>query len=151
MKLNDVEQRSDLEVIIKKFYERVLVDPIIGFIFVNIVKVDLETHLPVIINFWSDVLFKQPLLNNKDSNNKLYQGNLLNKHLQVHSLIALKPGHFTRWLYLFNEAVDENYSGENSELIKERAEAIAQSISAAITEQKKSSMKLVLPKVEKLL
>ena len=146
MNLKDVEQRADIEIIVEKFYERILADPIIGFIFVDIVKIDLVSHLPLIVNFWSDVLFHKPLPVKKGGSKTLYEGNVLNKHLQVNSLVALKPGHFTRWLYLFNQVIEQRFSGNNSELMMARAELIAQSISAAITNQKKSSMNLVLPK-----
>ena len=146
MNLKDVEHRADIEIIVEKFYEQVLADPIIGFIFVDIVKIDLASHLPLIVNFWSDVLFHKPLPDKKDGSKTLYKGNVLNKHLQVNSLVALKPGHFTRWLYLFNQVIKQRFLGKNSELMMARAELIAQSISAAITNQKKSAMNLVLPK-----
>jgi hemoglobin len=70
----------------------------------------------------------------------------LQKHLAVNKLVSLKPGHFTRWLYLFSKSIDQLKQGSNAELMKARAELIAKSISAAITEQKKSQMTLVLPK-----
>ena len=149
MKLNDVEQRADLELIIKEFYDRILVDPIIGFIFVDVVKIDLASHLPLIVNFWFDVIFNNNSLDKKNKAANLYHGNVLQKHLEIHSLVTLKSGHFTRWLYLFNIVIDANYSGRNSELMKDRAELIAKSISAAISDQKKSSMNLVLPKTRK--
>ncbi|MFT4629611.1 MAG: hemoglobin [Arenicella sp.] len=139
---NDVQNRAALEAIIRLFYKRMLQDPIVGFIFVDVVKIDLETHLPVIVDFWFDILFKAE----QSPQQTLYRGNTLQKHLAVNELVSIKPGHFTRWLYLFSNAVDELNQGSNAELMKARAELIAKSISAAITNQKKSQMKLVLPK-----
>jgi hemoglobin len=142
MTSNDVENAADLEAIVRLFYERMLKDPIIGFIFVDVVKIELETHLPVIVDFWFDVLFKA----RQSPPITRYRGNTLQKHLAVNKLVSLKPGHFTRWLYLFSKSIDQLKQGSNAELMKARAELIAKSISAAITEQKKSQMTLVLPK-----
>jgi hemoglobin len=142
MNNNDVQNRADIETIVGLFYERMLQDPIVGFIFVDVVKIDLETHLPVIVDFWFDILFKAA----QSPPQTLYRGNTLQKHLEVDELVSIKPGHFTRWLYLFSNTIDKLNQGSNAELMKARAELIAKSISAAITDQKKSQMKLVLPK-----
>jgi hemoglobin len=142
MNSNDVENAADLEAIVRLFYERMLKDPIIGFIFVDVVKIELETHLPVIVDFWFDVLFKA----RQSPPRTLYRGNTLQKHLAVNELVSLKPGHFTRWLYLFSKSIDQLNQGSNAELMKARAVLIAKSISATITDQKKSQMTLVLPK-----
>ena len=134
MSKKDVLERADIEDIVKRFYEVMLKDPIVGFIFTDVAKVHLEEHLPIIVDFWSDVVFKQ----------KLYQGNSLQKHLDIHQKMPLKPGHFTRWLYLFDKAVNERHQGENTCLMIERAELVAKSISAAIVKAKRSDMKLRL-------
>lgn len=131
----DVIARADLEQIVQRFYEQVLEDPIIGFIFTDVAKIQLEEHLPIIVDFWHDALFK----------GKLYRGNALQKHLQLNQLIGLRPGHFTRWLYLFHAAVDEHHSGDNADQMKKRAMLVADAISSAIGERKKGQVPLVLP------
>ena len=131
----DVLARADLEQIVQRFYANMLADPIIGFIFTDVAKIQLEQHLPIIVNFWHDVLFK----------GKLYRGNALQKHLQLNQLINLKPGHFTRWLFLFHAAVDEQHAGDNAEKMKQRATLVADAISSAIGERKKGQVPLVLP------
>jgi hemoglobin len=134
MVVKDVLQRSDIEDIVTRFYEVMLKDPIVGFIFTNVANINLQQHLPIIVDFWDDSLFRQ-------SN---YSGNTLQKHLDIHQKMPLQPGHFTRWLYLFSKAVDQSHAGENAELMKLRAELVAKSISAAIVKRKRSDMKLVL-------
>ncbi len=131
----DVLARTDIEQIVQRFYARMLEDSIIGFIFTDVAKIQLEQHLPIIVDFWHDVLFK----------GKLYRGNALQKHLQLNQLISLKPGHFTRWLSLFHAAVDEHHTGENADKMKQRAELVADAISSAIGERKKGEVRLVLP------
>jgi len=138
--LKDVSNRADIEEIVAQFYDLALKDPIIGFIFTDIAKIELEHHLPVIVNFWCDSMFKE--------NN--YTGNPLAKHLEISDKMPLRAGHFTRWLYLFNKVIDERFAGVLAENMKQRAEMIAKSISAAITDQKRSEMNLTLPKATEI-
>ncbi|MEM7360623.1 MAG: group III truncated hemoglobin [Pseudomonadota bacterium] len=132
----DVENRDDVSLIVADFYAEMLLDPIIGYIFTDVAKIDLESHLPIITDFWADVLFKQ----------KKYRNNTLQKHLDLHQKIPLTPGHFTRWLYLFNRAVDANFAGTRADTMKQRAELVAEAISAAIAQRKKGEMTLSLEK-----
>jgi len=138
--LKDVSNRADIEKIVATFYDAVLKDPIVGFIFTDIAKINLEHHLPIIVNFWSDSLFRE----------QSYHGNPLKKHLEISQQLPLKPGHFTRWLYLFDKAVDGNFVGKNANTMKSRAEMVAKSFSAAITDQKKRDMNLTLPKAKEI-
>ena len=138
--IKDVTTRADIEEIVARFYDAMLKDPIVGFIFTDIVKIDLEHHLPIIVNFWADSLFKE----------SQYKGNPLRKHLDINEKLPLKPGHFTRWLYLFEKAVDENHKGNNAQEMKRRAEMVAKSFSAAITDQKRNDMNLTLPKAKEI-
>jgi len=116
--LKDVSNRADIEEIVAQFYQQVLKDPIVGFIFTDIAKIHLETHLPIIVDFWSDSLFRE----------NTYKGNPLQTHLELSEKMALRAGHFTRWLYLFNKTIDALHEGENAEKMKERAEMVAKSI-----------------------
>ena len=134
MTKNDVQNRSDIDNIVVRFYDAMLKDSIIGFIFTDVIKIELEHHLPIIVDFWEDSLFRS----------KSYTGNTLQKHLDVSAKIPLKPGHFTRWLFLFKQAVDANHAGKNADAMKYRAEMVAKAISASISDQKKADMKLVL-------
>ena len=138
--IKDVTTRADIEEIIARFYDAMLKDNIVGFIFTDIVKINLEHHLPIIVDFWADSLFKE----------NRYQGNPLKKHLDINEKLPLKPGHFTRWLYLFEKAVDESHQGANANDMKRRAEMVAKSFSAAITDQKRKDMSLTLPKAKEI-
>ncbi len=134
MSKKDVLQRSDIEDIVARFYAVTLKDPIVGFIFTDVAQINLEHHLPIIVNFWSDVVFKE----------HNYSGNTLQKHIDVHRKMSLRTGHFTRWLFLFNKAVEEFHSGENARLMMSRAELVAKSIAAALVNGKRADMNLVL-------
>ena len=148
MNENDVHSRADIEQIVERFYADVLNDPIIGFIFTEIAKIELQAHLPLIVDFWCDVVLRQNIGAGNAVKKKRYAGNVLRKHLELNEIIALKPGHFTRWLYLFEKAVRAGFHGPKANLMMKRAEVVAQSISAALTDRKKSAMHLTLPKTE---
>jgi hemoglobin len=132
----DVTDRSDIEDIVARFYNAMLKDPIVGFIFTDVAKIQLDQHLPIIVDFWSDSLFRE-------SN---YTGNPLQAHMDIHQKIPLRPGHFTRWLFLFEKAVNESHDGVNARRMIDRAELVAKSISAALVKSKRGEMNLVLPK-----
>src|SRR3954465_10620287 len=53
---HDIETRADCERLVRAFYGRALTDPIIGFIFVDVAKLDLEAHVPRIASFWETIL-----------------------------------------------------------------------------------------------
>ena len=140
MSKNDVIARADIEDIVERFYAAVLDDPIIGFIFTDVAKIELEHHLPIIVNFWADNLFKFKEIAKEHQ----YAGNPLQKHLEVHNKLPLRPGHFTRWLFLFNKAVDAKHQGPQADAMKARAEQVGKSISAALVKGKRGDMNLVL-------
>jgi hemoglobin len=112
MAKTDIISRKDLELIVNTFYERVKKDPEIGFMFSH---VDWEKHLPVMYDFWDNVLFH--------SGN--YSGNPMTKHMMAHNRNPMTQEHFEHWLLLFFETIDGLYSGKNSKLLKERAKSIA--------------------------
>ena len=115
--MKDIETRSDIEELISKFYEKMLKDPIIGFIFTDIAKIDLDEHLSIICDFWETILFTRPVYKRGPE--------VMNVHHELNKKIPLKKGHFTRWLFLFSTTVDELFEGERAEKAKERADSIA--------------------------
>ncbi len=113
--MNDIENRQDLEILLSKFYSKLLSDETISYIFTNIAKIDLELHLPKIIDFWNLSLF----------GNGDYSNNVMKIHLDLNAEEKLNESHFKTWLNHFYIAVDENFSGKNAEIIKTKALSIA--------------------------
>ena len=121
----DIANRSDIEQFIKSFYDKVLKDETIGFIFTDIAKVNWEKHLPIMYDFWENVIF----FTGK------YSGDPMNVHTNLNNLIELKPIHFKEWTLLFNQTIDELFSGENAERAKQRAMSIATIMQVKLFEQ----------------
>ena len=113
--MTDIRTREDIHHLMKKFYEKAIPDPQIGYFFTDIAKLDLEAHLPVITNFWEMVVF----------GTRTYNNNVMTIHQHLHRLAPINEIHFARWLTLFSETVDELFAGNHAELIKQRALSIA--------------------------
>ncbi len=117
--MKDIETRQDIEDLMKAFYSKALSDEVIGYIFTDIAKLDLEHHLPIIVDFWEMVLFQTVNFQEK------YGRSPMQVHLKLNEKSPLKKEHFARWLKLFNETIDTNHIGERADLAKMRAVSIA--------------------------
>jgi hemoglobin len=106
--LHDIVQREDIKTLVDKFYEKAKTDALLGPVFSN---VDWPHHLPIMYDFWSSMLL----------GDQTYRGNPLQRHLPL----AIDKNHFSQWLALFTQTVDENFTGEKAEEIKTRAQSIA--------------------------
>ena len=116
--MQDINQRKDLDLLVAEFYKKVLVDEKIAPVFIGKVKIDWTTHLPIICDFWENLLW----------GGKKYQDNLMQKHLDFNKKIPLTSLHLERWLLHWNTTLTENFSGKNTEEVKERAVIIGRLI-----------------------
>lgn len=121
----DIETPADIDRLIETFYARVLTDPIIGFFFTDIARIDLQKHLPIISAFWQLQLL-----------GKLgYKGQTFAAHKAIHERAALTADHFHRWLYLFEGTLDELFAGPRADTAKQRAKTIARSMLRGLASQ----------------
>jgi hemoglobin len=120
---HDIEDRIDVELFVNLFYDKVKLDPVIGFIFNNVAKVNWTNHLPVMYDFWENIIF----LTGK------YSGNPMSAHLHLNGKVPLAKDHFKRWLELFTQTIDELFEGKKAELTKEKAASIATIMETKIT------------------
>lgn len=111
----DLECRADVELLVQRFYESVKKDVTIGYIFNDVIKVNWQQHLPVMYNFWENVLFYTGG----------YEGNPMKIHQHLHRMMPLTAEHFERWNELFRQSVDELFEGTKARLAKERAVSIS--------------------------
>lgn len=112
----DIAHRADIERLINTFYDKVKDDLVLGPIFNDIAQVDWPKHLPVMYNFWEFLLL----------GGTQYQGNPIQKHVDLHAVHPLTAEHFDRWLLLFQTSVDELFAGQVADDAKFRAYAIAE-------------------------
>lgn len=120
--LADIETRDDCEQLVRAFYSRALSDPIIGYLFTDVAKLDLEAHVPRITSFWETILLGA----------QTYGGGAFRPHLELHVKAPLQRGHFERWLHLWGLTVDELFSGPRAELAKAHAQRVARAFAARL-------------------
>ena len=111
----DIEDRADCERLVRAFYGRALTDPIIGWIFTDVARLDLDAHVPTIASFWETILLGA----------RSYAGGVFAPHAALHARVRLRAGHFDRWLALWRSTVDELFAGERAELAKAHALRVA--------------------------
>jgi len=114
-----LETRTDIEELVDKFYDKVVIDDTIGFFFTDIAQIDLKKHLPKMYNFWESILL----------GNSVYDGNPMRVHFPLNHVVALEEHHFDRWLALWQETLEENFEGQNVATALLRAQNIARIMS----------------------
>lgn len=107
----DIKNRNDIEKLINTFYGKIKTDIKISYFFTDVAKVNWEEHLPKMYDFWENIMFSKGN----------YTGNPMTKHKELHQKSEMKEAHFKHWNALFNETVDELFTGEKAEEIKQRA------------------------------
>jgi hemoglobin len=111
----DIENRDDCERLVRAFYGRALHDPMIGYLFTDVAKLDLEAHVPVLTSFWDTLLLGA----------KTYEASAFDPHARLHQMSELRAGHFERWLAIWYQTVDELFAGPRAELAKAHAFRLA--------------------------
>jgi hemoglobin len=106
--MKEIQSKNDIVLLVDSFYEKVRKDELLAPIFAHL---DWPKHMPTMYNFWASLLL----------GDNSYQGNPFQKHIHL----KIDTRHFSQWLVLFHQTVDENFEGENAVEIKSRAENIA--------------------------
>lgn len=109
--MKDIETAVDIQHLVDSFYDGVRQDATLGPVFNNIIGDDWSHHLPVLYSFWSMVLL----------GTGGYTGQVIAKHIVVHQQMPLSEAHFSRWLQLWEETLDQNFSGPRAGEARKRA------------------------------
>ena len=125
---NDITTREDIELLMNNFYEKLLSDEAISYIFTDVAKLDIKTHIPVIADFWESVLL----------NKNVYHNNTMKIHLDLNDKTPLLSSHFDVWLKHFTATVDELFEGNIALLAKQRATSVATVMKIKIAQKSKS-------------
>ncbi len=120
----DIENRTDIELLVNTFYTKVIADNKLGYIFNDVALVNWSTHFLIMYDFWENVILFTGS----------YEGNPVNLHKHLHHIQPLDKTHFNRWNKLFLDTVNELFEGSKADLAKERALSISGIISKKILE-----------------
>ena len=111
--MHDIRNDEDITKLVYTFYDKVQQDERLGYIFNDFAKVDWDKHLPRMVDFWSNLLFRTGR----------YKGRPFRQHLPL----PVERADFGRWYGLFEETVHELFAGENADYAREMAAKIASS------------------------
>lgn len=114
-RMKDIETRTDIELLVNTFYDKVKVDPTIGHIFNEVVNVDWNTHLPKMYTFWETLIF----------GTASFKGNPMRTHKELSWRTHMGEQEFDSWLALWTQTIDENFKGIRADETKQRGKNIA--------------------------
>jgi hemoglobin len=111
-----------IERLVRVFYGRARLDPLIGPVFEAQVH-DWDVHIWQICDFWSSVMLKS--------------GRYRGQPMVAHMPLPVGTPHFDRWLEIFTETAREIYPPVAAAQFIERAHRIAESLELGIASQKR--------------
>jgi hemoglobin len=112
--LRDIENRDDIVQLVTAFYGTLFDDPVLGPIFRDVAKVNLDRHIPTFADFWENLLFQTGA----------YRGGLMAAHIRVHLLERLSTHHLQRWLDTWETTIDEQFAGPRANHAKVQASRV---------------------------
>jgi hemoglobin len=119
--VTDIETLADVELLVRRFYQVAIPDPLLGRVFEDF-GVDWSAHIPKLVDFWASRLLGRAG----------YVGNAVGAHRPVVERCGAGGAELERWLELWRETVDDLFAGETAELAKARAALAGQAIATLI-------------------
>lgn len=120
----DIETREDIANLMRAFYGSMFKDEEMGPIFIDIAKMDLEAHIPVMCDFWELQLFQK----------SGYRGGMMMHHFRLNMQIPLEHHHFMRWMDYWESTLDEMFAGPRATWAKTVAARVARNMSQRLDE-----------------
>ena len=130
MTKQDLDQRDNIEKLVRTFYGRVRQDELLGPFFNGTITTEeaWESHYDLLISFWElNLLGKQG-----------FDGNPAQAHHGVdkHFRNSISTAHFDRWVALWSTAIDELFEGEMAEKAKTKAAGMAKGMYKKILDKR---------------
>ncbi len=107
----DIASIDDIKLLVDNFYGKIRVDSLLGGIFNGVIKDCWAAHLEKMYNFWQTVLLDE----------HTYYGSPFPPHAQL----PVQQKHFNAWLRLWNETIDEHFTGIKADEAKWRGDKMA--------------------------
>lgn len=110
----DLDSEAEIAEMVRRFYQAVAQDDLLGPVFNDVAQVDWATHLPKLTAFWCRALIGQAG----------YVGNPYRAHQQVSDRSPFTAAHFERWLELFADTLS-GWEGPNVDRALDVAQRVA--------------------------
>jgi hemoglobin len=111
----DLDTPGAIDAFVDRFYERVLVDPLLAPIFLEVARIDPAAHLPRIKAYWRKMLLGDPS----------YRRHMMQLHRKVDARSPLRGTHYARWLALFESTLDDGFAGPGADRARMLARRVA--------------------------
>jgi hemoglobin len=118
MNLRCIDSREEVDFLVRRFYERVRNDVMLGPVFNEIVR-DWETHLVHLADFWEMILLQTGPGGGKFNPTRVH------KEVDAKMNFSIKQAHFENWLELWFSTIDSFFEGEVALYAKEHARRMA--------------------------
>lgn len=118
----DLDNPAAIGSFVRRFYSQLLADPQLAPIFLDVARIDIDHHLPLIEAFWRKLLLGE----------KSYDRHMMNIHRAVHQRHPFTAADFARWLQYFNATLDEGYAGPGADRARVLARSIAHHLQEAL-------------------
>nr|WP_068889429.1 group III truncated hemoglobin [Pedobacter panaciterrae] len=125
----DISNFEDIVLFVDSFYSKVNTDELIGPVF-DLVVTDWNPHLSKMYDFWNAVLFGVAG----------FKGNPFARHAPL----PLQKAHFERWLLLFEQTINEHFSGALADETKKKAGMMAEMFLSKLAHMKGGSDKVIV-------
>lgn len=112
----DLDTPDEVAEMVRRFYQGVAQDELLGPMFNDVAQVDWSEHLPKLTRFWCRALLGI----------EGYQGNPFRAHQLVSDRSPFTTAHFQRWLEMFRETVEEGWKGPYADRILDIAHRVAE-------------------------
>lgn len=116
--MKTIESRSDINLLVKKFYAKVRMDDLLGPVFNTIIPDEKwPAHLEKLTDFWEGALLGVPG----------FRGNPIRAHQNADATMgnSIEQKHFSRWLHLWFETIDSLYTGKIAQRAKDAARVMS--------------------------
>lgn len=122
----EIENLEHIQLLVDTFYGKIRKDDLLADIFNDIIQNRWPEHLEKMYRFWQTILLGE----------HTYTGRPLLPHLPL----PVEKMHFERWIYLFEQTLDELFHGEKLELARWQANRMAMMFNMKIDYYKQSQL-----------
>ena len=127
----DLDNKDNIKQFIDLFYQQVLEDDVLAHIFLDVVKIDVAVHIPIIRRYWEKLLLGE----------QNYKRHTMNIHRDIHDKFPLSEKEFERWLSLFVTTAETYYEGEKTDRAIQVASTIAFNMDVALNNKRDTQTK----------
>lgn len=121
----DLDNPAAIHRMVQLFYARLLDDPTMQPIFMEVAGIHLAEHLPRIEAYWCKMLLGQCT----------YSRNMVRQHEKVDDAMPLEDSHFRLWQLHFEHTLDAHFSGPYTDKARHIARNVLRNLAFWLAER----------------